>query len=218
MNGSPASAADRLSFATMNRMLYLASQSPRRMALLRQIGVTPILLPLRNAPPRGEVDETPLPGEEAGDYVRRLALMKARAGLKAMLGRRLTPRPILAADTTVTLDGVLLGKPADAAEAGTMLRAYSGRTHQVLTGVCLAHGERLEVRVSTSEVRFKTLDAAEIEAYLATGEAWGKAGAYGIQGHAAIFIEYLAGSYSGVMGLPLFETAELLRAAGVDLY
>jgi septum formation protein len=202
----------------MSKHIYLASQSPRRMELLRQIGVTPILLPLRTAPPRAEVDETPLPGEAAEAYVRRLALMKARAGLKAMAGRRLTPRPILAADTTVTMDGVLLGKPADEKEAMAMLHAYSGRGHQVLTGVCLAYGERLETRISTSEVRFRVLDETEIKAFVATGEAWGKAGAYGIQGHAAMFIEHLAGSYSGVMGLPLFETAELLREAGISLY
>jgi septum formation protein len=199
-------------------MIYLASQSPRRMELLRQIGVTPILLPLRVAPPRADVDETPFPGETSEDYVRRLALMKARAGLKAMHGRRLTPRPILAADTTVSLDGALFGKPADDAEAAAMLRAYSGCTHQVLTGVCLAHGERLETRVSTSEVRFRTITEAEIKAYVATGEAWGKAGAYAIQGHAAIFIARLAGSYSGVMGLPLYETAELLREIGYELF
>lgn len=202
----------------MNHTLYLASQSPRRMALLRQIGVTPILLPLRATPPRVEVDETPLPGEAAVDYVRRLALVKVLAGQRAMIGRRLTPRPILAADTTVTLDGVLFGKPADDAEAAAMLRAYSGRTHQVMTGVGLAFGERVETRVSTSEVRFRVLDEADIRAYVATGEAWGKAGAYGIQGHAAIFIEHIAGSYSGVMGLPLFETAELLRATGFNLF
>ncbi len=202
----------------MNRMLYLASQSPRRMELLRQIGVTPILLPLRHAAPRADVDETPLTEEGAEAYVTRLALMKARAGLKAMLGRRLTPRPILAADTTVTLDGVLLGKPVDEAEACAMLRAYSGKTHRVLTGVGLAWGDRAETRVSVSEVRFRQLDDAEIRAYVATGEAWGKAGAYGIQGHAAIFIEHIAGSYSGVMGLPLYETAELLRAAGLELF
>lgn len=199
-------------------MIYLASQSPRRMELLRQIGVTPILLPLRVTPPRAEVDETPIPGEAPEDYVRRLALLKARAGLKAMLGRRLAPRPILAADTSVSVDGVLFGKPADDAEAARMLRAYSGRVHQVYTGVCLAWGASLEARVSTSEVRFRTITDAEIQAYIATGEAWGKAGAYGIQGHAAIFIEQLSGSYSGVMGLPLFETAELLRAVAVELF
>jgi septum formation protein len=188
------------------------------MELLRQIGVTPVLLPLRHAPPRADVDETPLFGETAEDYVTRLALMKARAGLKAMLGRRMTPRPILAADTTVTLDSVLLGKPADEAEACAMLRAYSGRTHRVLTGVGLAWGDRVETQMSVSEVRFRQLDDAEIRAYVATGEAWGKAGAYGIQGHAAIFIEHIAGSYSGVMGLPLYETAELLRKAGLELF
>jgi septum formation protein len=202
----------------MDKSLYLASQSPRRMELLRQIGLAPTVLPLRTTPPRQEVDETPLTGESPEDYVCRLARLKAEAGLKAMTGRKLTPRPILAADTTVTLDGVLLGKPVDAADATMMLRAYSGRTHDVLTGVCVAFDGRMAVRVSTSQVRFRTLDAAEIQAYIATGEVWDKAGAYGIQGRAAMFIEHLAGSYTGVMGLPLFETAELLRASGVELF
>jgi septum formation protein len=152
------------------------------MELLRQIGLAPTVLPLRTTPPRQEVDETPLTGESPEDYVCRLARLKAEAGLKAMTGRKLTPRPILAADTTVTLDGVLLGKPVDAADATMMLRAYSGRTHDVLTGVCVAFDGRMAVRVSTSQVRFRTLDAAEIQAYIATGEVWDKAGAYGIQG------------------------------------
>ncbi len=202
----------------MNRLLYIASQSPRRLELLRQIGITPVLLPLRHVPPRADVDETPMPGESAEDYVQRLATMKVRAGIKAVLGRRLTPRPILAADTTVTLDGVLFGKPGDAEEARAMLRAYSGHTHRVLTGVSLAWGERIETRLSATEVRFRQLADAEIRAYVDTGEAWGKAGGYGIQGHAAVFIEHIAGSYSGVMGLPLFETAELLRLAEFALF
>jgi len=202
----------------MDKSLYLASQSPRRMELLRQIGLAPMVLPLRTTPPRLDVDETPLTGESPEVYVHRLARLKAEAGQKAMIGRKLTPRPILAADTTVALDGVLLGKPVDAADATAMLRAYSGRTHDVLTGVCVAFAGRMEVRVSTSQVRFRTLEADEIQAYIATGEAWDKAGAYGIQGRAAMFIERLEGSYTGVMGLPLFETAELLRAIGVELY
>ncbi len=202
----------------MNRSLYLASQSPRRMELLRQIGITPILLPVRNTPPRVDVDETPQPGESPEHYVLRLAEGKAAAGLNAMQTRHLTPRPILAADTTVTLDSVLFGKPADEAAARAMLRAYSGRTHRVLTWVALAWQGRLETRLSVSEVRFRTLDDADISAYLATGEAWGKAGGYAIQGYAALFIAHLAGSYSGVMGLPLHETAELLREAAFDLF
>jgi septum formation protein len=187
----------------MNRTLYLASQSPRRMELLRQIGLRPTPLSLRHIPPRADVDETPFPGEAAEAYVRRLALMKASVGRLAIAGRRLMPGPILAADTTVTLDSVLLGKPEDPEDAANMLRAYSGRTHRVLTGVCLAWQDRMETRVSSSEVRFRNLSEEEIMAYIATGEAWGKAGGYGIQGHAAIFIEHIAGSYSGVMGLPL---------------
>ena len=203
--------------ARMNQThLYLASQSPRRLALLRQIGLTPIILPLRHEPPRGDVDETPMSGENAHEYVRRIALMKARSGLKALAGRQLSPYPILAADTTVAVDGELLGKPADELAAAAMLRRYSGRSHDVLTGVCIAFQDRLELAVSESQVHFKVLTEREIAAYVATGEAFGKAGGYGIQGHAAMFIEYLSGSYSGVMGLPLYETAELLKKLGIE--
>ncbi len=200
----------------MQKHLYLASQSPRRMELLRQIGLTPIILPLRHAPPRADVDEAPWAEETAQNYVKRVALMKARAGQKAQAGRMLPPYPILAADTTVTIDGLLLGKPGDAAAAADMLRRYSGRVHEVVTGVALAWQDRLEYTVSVSQVRFRTLTEADISAYVATGETYGKAGAYAIQGHAALFIEQLTGSYSGVMGLPLYETAELLKLAGVD--
>jgi len=201
----------------MPKSLYLASQSPRRLELLRQIGLAPVVLPLRHAQPRADVDETPRPGEKALPYVQRLARMKAESGVLALAGRRLPIMPILAADTTVTLDGEILGKPADAAEAAAMLRRYSGRVHSVLTAVGVAYRDRIEVAVSESEVRFHTLTEAEIAAYVNSNEPFDKAGGYGIQGRAAIFVAHLAGSYSGVMGLPLFETAELLKAVGFEV-
>jgi septum formation protein len=195
----------------MLKPLYLASQSPRRLELLRQIGLAPAVLRLRNGVARLDVDETPLPEEPAVEYVLRLARLKAEAGEQARHGRRLADWPIVAADTTVTLDGRILGKPADAVEAAAMLRGYSGRAHSVLTGVAVAFRGRLEVALSESMVAFRVLSEAEIAAYVATREPFDKAGGYGIQGRAALFIAHLAGSYSGVMGLPLFETAELLR-------
>lgn len=201
----------------MSKPLYLASQSPRRLELLRQIGLAPVVLPLRHARPRADVDETPLPNEKAMAYVHRLAEAKARAGLMALAGRRLRELPIVAADTTVTLDGAILGKPADAAEAAAMLRLYSGRSHSVFTAVAVAYQGQVKVTVSESAVRFRSLSEAEIAAYINTGEPYDKAGGYGIQGKAALFIEHLSGSYSGVMGLPLYETAELLQLVGYEV-
>lgn len=201
----------------MSKHLYLASQSPRRLELLRQVGLEPTVLPLRTAPGRADVDETPYPDEPASDYVRRLARMKAAAGVIAQVRRNLPLWPILAADTTVTLDGHILGKPADAAEAEVMLRRYSGRVHTVFTAVAAAHMGQLEVVLSESVVTFKTLTEAEIRAYVAGREGFDKAGGYGIQGRAALFIEHLSGSYSGVMGLPLYETSELLKSVGFDI-
>ncbi|OYY95071.1 MAG: septum formation inhibitor Maf [Hydrogenophilales bacterium 28-61-23] len=199
------------------KRLYLASQSPRRLELLRQVGLEPTLLPLRSSPGRVDVDETPLPGEPATDYVLRLARMKAEAGADAQRVRNLPHWPILAADTTVTLDGRILGKPVDATEAAAMLRRYSGRAHTVLTAVAAAHQGRLEVVLSESVVRFKTLTEAEIAAYLGSREGCDKAGGYAIQGRAALFIEHISGSYSGVMGLPLYETSELLKSVGFEI-
>lgn len=151
------------------------------------------------------------------DYVLRLARMKAAAGVTAQVGRRLPPWPILAADTTVTLDGHILGKPANEVEAAAMLRRYSGRPHSVLTAVAAAHRGSIQVALSESVVSFKTLSEAEIEAYVASREVFDKAGGYGIQGRAALFIEHLSGSYSGVMGLPLYETSELLKTVGFEI-
>lgn len=201
----------------MPHSLYLASHSPRRLELLRQIGLQPTVLPLRRNPPRVDVDETPLPGEAAPDYVQRLACSKACIAARIREGRRLPDWPVLAADTCVVQDGLILGKPRDRAEAADMLRRYSGRTHQVHTAVAIAYHGRLEVAVSLSAVRFCTLSEQDIAAYVASPEPYDKAGGYGIQGLAAKFVEQLEGSYSGVMGLPLHETARLLKALGYDL-
>lgn len=200
-----------------SKRLYLASQSPRRLELLRQIGLEPTVLPLRNTPGRVDVDETPLVDEPATDYVLRLARLKAQTGADVQSVRRLPAWPILAADTTVTIDGHILGKPVDAAEAAAMLRRYSGRAHTVLTAVAAAYLGRLEVVLNESVVTFKTLSEAEIATYVASREAFDKAGGYGIQGRAALFIEHLSGSYSGVMGLPLYETSELLKTVGFEI-
>lgn len=200
----------------MSKHLYLASQSPRRLELLRQVGFAPTVLPVRVSAGRADVDETPLHDEPALDYVLRLARMKAEAGMRAHAGRRMPDWPIVAADTTVTLDGQILGKPADAAEARSMLQRYSGRVHSVLTAVGVAYQGQVEVALNESAVTFKSLTEAEIAAYVASSEPYDKAGGYGVQGRAAAFIEHLSGSYSGVMGLPLFETCELLREVGFE--
>lgn len=196
------------------RSLYLASRSPRRRELLAQIGVRFHLLLARSAPEVDAVAEAPGPGEPPAAYVERMAREKAAAGWKRMLQRNLPHAPVLAADTEVVLEGRIFGKPADRHEAAEMLRALSGRRHEVYTAVALRDGERLETALSRSEVQFKKLDEDEIARYLATGEADDKAGAYAIQGRAACFIVELRGSYSGVMGLPLYETARLLARLG----
>lgn len=201
---------------TLTPRIYLASKSPRRRDLLRQIGVNFDVLTFR-AGERGEdadVDETPLPGEAVERYVERLALAKAQAGMRRVLWRKLLPHPVLAADTTLEVDGEIVGKPRDAAEAHAILERLSGRRHRVLTAVAMSDGERTRSRLSVSEVAFRRLSEHDIRRYVATGEPFDKAGAYGIQGHAAIFVEEIRGSYSGIMGLPLFETAALLDIFG----
>ena len=192
--------------------IYLASRSPRRRELLTQIGVRYHLLLFRERPGSGiEVSEEPLAGEAPDAYVERVARAKADAGWRRMLQRNLPLAPVLAADTTVALDGRILGKPADRKEAATMLAALSGRSHEVLSAIAIQYVDRLESALSRSEVKFKDLGAAEIREYVSTGEADDKAGAYAIQGRAARFIVELRGSYSGVVGLPLYETAMLLE-------
>ena len=198
--------------APQDRGIYLASRSPRRRELLAQIGVRYHLLLFRERPGSGvEVSEEPLAGEAPDAYVERVARAKADAGWRRMLQRNLPQAPVLAADTTVALEGRIFGKPADRKEAASVLAALSGRSHQVLTAVALQNGDRLDSTLSRSEVRFKELSAREIEDYVATGEADDKAGSYAIQGRAARFVAELRGSYSGVMGLPLYETGQLLE-------
>ena len=198
-----------------DRNIYLASRSPRRRELLAQIGVRFQLLLLRASPHADpEVDEAVLGAESAHEYVRRVSRAKAEAGWRRVLQRGLPRAPVLAADTTVTLDGRILSKPADRRQAAQMLGALSGRRHEVLTAVAVKHDERLELAVSASEVEFRPLSAEEIGNYLASGEADDKAGAYAIQGLAARFVRGMRGSYSGVVGLPLYETAQLLERLG----
>ena len=202
----------------LDKKIYLASSSPRRRELLRQVGIDFEMLLLRNDGPRGaDVTELVLPGEPAADYVARVAQEKAAFGLNLLRRRHLTPRPVLAADTTVALDGVILGKPANRTEAIAMLELLSGRTHQVLTCVAVQHKDFAEHITQVSQVRFATLTAAAIAAYCATQEPFDKAGGYGIQGAAALFVEHIDGSHSGIMGLPLYETGQLLRRAGLAL-
>jgi septum formation protein len=193
--------------------VYLASGSPRRRELLQQIGISFRVI-------AAAVDETALPGEAPMAYVARLALAKADAGWTSKIntpdGARIhLATPVLAADTAVVLDGNILGKPADRADGENMLRQLSGRTHEVLTAIALRTADGLLSRVSRSEVTFRHIAAAEARAYWESGEPSDKAGAYAIQGRAAVFIADLRGSYSGVMGLPLFETAELLSQSGL---
>lgn len=198
--------------------IYLASQSPRRRELLTQIGVRFDLLLFRGGVRAdADIDETPLPGEAPQTYALRVASAKARHGLRLQTLRHLPPRLILAADTTLDLEGEIIGKPRDAADAIRILQRLAGRSHRVLTAVAVADRSRLETRLSVSEVRFRALDDAELRRYVASGEPLDKAGAYGIQGRAAMFIAEIRGSPSGVAGLPLCETALLLREFGYPL-
>jgi septum formation protein len=186
--------------------------------LLTQIGVSFESLLLREDPVRGvDVDESQVPGEDPHDYVLRISHGKAETGWQRVQQRRLPHYPVLAADTAVVLGDRIMGKPANREEAVEMLLALSGRTHQVLTAVAVANGGRVEQRVSTSSVRFGELTELAIRRYVMSGEPLDKAGAYAVQGHAAAFIEKIEGSYSGVMGLPLFETAALLADFGVEV-
>ena len=195
--------------------IYLVSQSPRRRELLKQIGINFEVLLLRNDPRRRVfVDETPLAGEDPTEYVKRICRDKALAGWETLELRNLPQFPVLAADTTVTLDGRIIGKPDNNEHAAEILRMLSGSSHQVLTAVAMAFGERMEMRLSTTTITFDTLSEERIRSYLLTNEAHDKAGAYGIQGHAGAFVKHIDGSYTGVMGLPLYETVELLKLFG----
>jgi septum formation protein len=196
----------------LDRGIYLASRSPRRRELLSQIGVRYHLLLFRSRPDSPpDVDESMQPNEAPDTYVERVARLKAEAGWRLLRVRNLPLAPVLAADTTVALEHRILGKPADRKQAVEMLAALSGTRHEVLTAVALARDDQCDSALSRSEVQFKKLSAEDIAQYVATGECDDKAGAYAIQGRAARFIMELRGSYSGVMGLPLFETSQLLE-------
>jgi len=201
---------------SQDRSIYLASRSPRRRELLTQIGVRFHLLFFRErSEGESEVREDTHPGESAHDYVVRVCCAKAEGGWLRMQQRSLPRAPVLAADTTVAIDGRILAKPADRVEAAEMLAGLSGRRHEVLTALVLKYDERIELAVSRTEVEFRALSGAEIQQYVATGEADDKAGGYAIQGRAGQFIVEIHGSYSGVMGLPLYETAQLITRMGM---
>ncbi|HUA79018.1 MAG TPA: Maf family protein [Dyella sp.] len=191
-------------------MLYLASQSPRRRELLGQLGVTFSVLDV-------DVAEVPLPEEAPSDYVRRVARDKAKAGWQSLASNATADALVIASDTEVVLDNRIFGKPKDADDAAQMLQTLSGRTHEVISSVWIVSAKQEQGDISVSRVRFAPLSETLIATYVATGEPFGKAGAYAIQGKGATLIEHLEGSYSGVMGLPLFETARLLKAVGVSV-
>ena len=193
--------------------IYLASQSPRRSQLLEQLGVRHELL-LPDADEDSEAIEAVLPGEAPARYVRRVTGLKLDAALARMQRRGLAPAPVLCADTTVALGRVIYGKPRDDADARRMLRELAGQTHRVLTAVSVASGRKRVEALSDSRVSFAVLSPAQVRAYVASGEPSGKAGAYAVQGRAAAFIRHISGSYSGIMGLPMHETAQLLSACG----
>lgn len=191
--------------------IYLASQSPRRSQLLTQLGVPHELL-LADATEDAEALEQVLPGEAPKSYVQRVTLLKLRASMNRRASRALAEAPVLCADTTVAMGREIYGKPVDAADAVRMLQALAGCTHRVMTAVAIGWGDRVVAACSESRVTFSPMAEAQIDAYVASGEPMGKAGAYAIQGLAAAYISRINGSYTGIMGLPLFETARLLKA------
>ena len=202
----------------MNKRIYLASRSPRRRELLKQIGVSFELVLLREDPRRGaDVDERPLHDEPARDYALRIARTKAEVAAEQTMRRGLLAYPVLAADTTIVHDQEIIGKPADAEDAERILSRLAGREHRVLTAIAIATRDQVEARLSESAVEFRPLTPEEIRRYVATGEPLDKAGAYAIQGRAAAFANRIEGSFSGIMGLPLAETAELLRRFGIEV-
>lgn len=198
-----------------DRHIYLASRSTRRRELLKQIGVSFELLLLRESPQReADYDEMPLSGEAPADYVVRIAQMKAQAGWLRMGQRRLLRFPVLSADTTVALDDRIFGKPADRDEAASFLRALSGKSHDVHTAVSIVFDDRMETVLCSTRVHMRDVEDGEIRQYVWSGEPLDKAGAYAIQGRGSVFIRAIEGSYSGVMGLPLYETYLLLGKFG----
>ena len=199
-------------------LLYLASKSPRRQSLLAQLGIEFETLLLREALGRErDVVEVALDEEPAPHYVERMARTKAQVGWQRMQDRKLAERAVLGADTEVVLDGEIFGKPRNANDAVRMLKRLSGRTHQVLTAVAIRYRNAIEVDLSSSRVTLRRLAAAEIERYVQTGEPLDKAGSYALQGRAAAFVARIEGSYSGIVGLPLCETATLLARVGVHV-
>lgn len=199
--------------------LCLASTSPRRHELLHQLGVPFSLLIFRTGERSDfDVDETPFAEEDVVRYVERMALTKASAGVRRLSWRQLPHQTVLSADTVVSIDGEIIGKPENAAEACTMLARLSGQTHQVYTAIAASTGNKTRSLVQTSQVRFAELNEAQINAYVASGESFDKAGGYSIQGRAAAFVAHLEGSYTGVMGLPLYETAQLLSEFDYDVF
>jgi septum formation protein len=200
----------------VNEFIYLASQSPRRRQLLEQLGIKHELL-LPDAGEDTEALEEVLPGEAPGRYVKRVTGLKLDAAMERMKRRGLPPAPVLCSDTTVALGRAIYGKPADAADAARMLRELSGSTHRVLTAVAMQSGRKREETVSDSRVTFAAWTPAQIRSYVESGEPMGKAGAYAVQGRAAAYISHISGSYSGIMGLPMHETAQLLRAFGFKI-
>jgi len=194
----------------MSKTLYLASQSPRRWQLLQNLGLD--LLPLES-----EIDETPFIGEEAKAYCLRMAEEKNHKAAQVCQAKQLAPFPILTADTTVSLNGKILGKPKDTKDAFNMLNQLSGKTHQVYTALCLSTQNQCHAMVQTSDVTFRSLSEKEIHAYIATQEPMDKAGGYGIQQLGGTFVCHLSGSFTGVMGLPIFEIAELLKKVEISL-
>jgi septum formation protein len=199
----------------VSEFIYLASQSPRRRQLLEQLGVRYELL----LPDEGEDSEAlehEKPGEAPAAYVQRVTGLKLDAALARLQRRGLPAAPVLCSDTTVALGRTIYGKPADAADAARMLRELAGHTHRVLTAVAVQAGRKRLAALSDSRVTFAAMSPAQVRAYVASGEPMGKAGAYAVQGRAAAHIARIAGSYTGIMGLPLHETAQLLRSAGVQ--
>jgi septum formation protein len=197
----------------VSEFVYLASQSPRRRQLLEQLGVRyELLLPDHHED--SEALEHEKPGEAPAHYVQRVTGLKLDAALARLKRRGLPPAPILCSDTTVARGRTIYGKPADEKDAARMLRELAGTTHRVLTAVAMQGGRRRLAAVSDSRVTFAAMTPAQVRAYVATGEPMGKAGAYAVQGRAAAYISDIRGSYSGIMGLPMFETAQLLRAFG----
>jgi septum formation protein len=200
----------------VSEFIYLASQSPRRRQLLEQLGVRHELL-LPDDGEDSEALEAVQPGEAPAAYVQRVTGLKLDAALERLRRRGLPPAPVLCSDTTVALGRTIYGKPRDGDDAARMLRALSGHTHRVLTAVAVQSGRQRRQALSDSRVRFAPMTPGQIRAYVASGEPLGKAGAYAVQGRAAAHIERIAGSYTGIMGLPLYETAGLLRECGIRI-